>query len=132
MPSLEACRAEIEQHFQFMTRWQSGELDEDAFARQEKVSAPEFKIVGPNGQVIDRDGVISQLYDSKGTMEAPETDIEDVELVKDLGEYALVRYKAVRDGDERSDTIETVLFRDDEDAPGGLVWVDLHETYVES
>lgn len=133
MPSLDVCRTEIEEHFEFLNRWRLGDLDDAAFERQERVSAPEFTVVAATGEVVDRDAVIEGVYDSYGEADDLTHEIRNVELVAAVDDHALVRYQVVIEEDGTTNrAIETALLRSDEEAPNDVVWVDLQETKIDT
>lgn len=128
------CRREIVGlHDQFV-RWFTGTIDRDGFDRIEAALAPEFELVTPDGDRLERDGVLEWLRDSYGREEPGdmEIDIEDVALLETTDTHALARYEEwERTTDGRTGRISTALFRQDPDAPEGVTWVALHETALE-
>ncbi|MFT4932892.1 MAG: hypothetical protein ACI91T_002793, partial [Natronomonas sp.] len=88
----------------------------------------------PTGDRSDRAAVLDWIRESYGR-EAPgafDIEIRNVELVRDLGEYALVRYEEwQRENGDENGRISTVLLREADSAPGGVEWIDLHETALE-
>lgn len=134
MPTLETCRREIEDLHAFFVRWYAGRIDRGEFDRLERALAPEFEMISPTGGRSDRAAVLDWIRESYGR-EAPgdfDIEIRNAELVRDLGEHALVRYEEwqCENGDENG-RISTVLLREADPAPGGVEWIDLHETALE-
>lgn len=134
MPTLETCRREIEDLHAFFVRWYAGRIDREEFDRLERALAPQFEMISPTGDRSDRAAVLDWIRESYGREAPGDFDIEvrNVELVRDLGEYALVRYEEwqCQDGDENG-RISTVLLHEADSAPGGVEWIDLHETALE-
>lgn len=91
-------------------------------------------MVTPAGQRQSRAAVVESVRESGGREEPGAFDIEirNVEIREQAGEYATVRYEEhqVRQS-ERTGRISTVGFRADDAAPGGVVWVDLQETWLD-
>jgi len=139
MPTLEACRREIEGLHAFFVDWYDGVLDDDEFARMEAAIGEDFEMVVPTGAVRDRDAVLAMVREGYGktTHEGFDIEIRAVELVRDLGDAALVRYEewqlSGEEGDEREEDgrVSTVLLREADGTPEGLEWLDLHETSIE-
>ena len=135
MPALATCEAEIETLHAFFVEWYTGTTDVDAIARLERALAPDFEMVTPDGTRLDRDSVIENVRvsyerDEPGTFAI---EIRNVEVVAQLEGHALVRYEEWQETDDgTTGRISTVLFRDAAAAPGGLEWVDLHETWLEA
>ena len=135
MPALATCEAEIETLHAFFVEWYTGTTDDDAIARLERALAPDFEMVTPDGTRLDRDSVIEDVRvsyerDEPGTFAI---EIRNVEVIEQLDGYALVRYEEWQETDDgATGRLSTVLFRDEAAAPGGLEWVDLHETWIEA
>ena len=135
VPALATCKAEIEALHAFFVEWYTGTTDDDAIARLEGALAPDFEMVTPDGTRLDRDSVLENV---RGSYERDEPgtfaiEIRNVEVIAQLEGHALVRYEEWQDVDqETTGRVSTILFRDATAAPGGLEWVDLHETWLEA
>ena len=126
--------AEIEELHEFFVEWYTATIPEDRFDRMERAIAPGFEMVTPDGVRRERSVVLDAVRESYGRDDPGEFDIDirNVELIEDLDEYALVRYEEWQtSGANRTGRVSTVLFREQSDAPGGLQWIDLHETWLE-
>lgn len=134
MPTLSACRDEIESLHAFFVRWYAGTVGRDAFDRMEHALVPGFEMVTPDGVRRDRKAVLDGVYDAYGRDEPGTFDIEirDVGMVREMDGHATVRYEEWQESDEgTTGRLSTALFRETADAPGGLAWLDLHETWIE-
>lgn len=134
MPSLERCRAEIEALHQFFEDWYAGIVDRAGFERMDRALAPEFEMVTPDGERLARSSVISGVRDSydRNEPEAFAIDIRNVVMIAAWAEYTTVRYEEWQhDAGETTGRISTVLFQKAPSAPGDLIWLDLHETWIE-
>ena len=134
MPDRTRCEAEIESLHEFFVDWYAGERDEDDFDRLERALTPGFEMVTPDGVRRDRAAVLEGIRESYGRDEPGAFDIaiRNVELIRRVDDHATVRYEEWQETDgETTGRISTVLFRERPDAPGGLTWVDLHETWLE-
>lgn len=135
MPDRSSCKTEIESLHEFFVEWYAGQRAESEFDRLERALAPGFEMVTPDGERLGRETVLEGIREDHGRDEPGEFDIEvrNVEVVERVEEYATVRYEEWQETDDgTTGRISTVLFREDSAAPGGLAWVDLHETWLES
>ena len=122
-------KAEIEELHDFFERWYDG--DEDDFSRCEAALADGFTIVGPRGDELDRAAIMDLVRNAKGRG-GMKLSTEDHRLVWEDGDVLVTRYIEVHDlGDEQTRRLSTAVFQRDDDAPNGLVWVRVHETWTE-
>ena len=134
MPTLETCRTEIEELHAFFVEWYGGDLEADAFSRMDRAIASGFELVAPDGERLGREATLEWVRGSRGKYagEAFNIEIRDVECIERFDEHALVRYEEWQTlSGEETGRISTALFRDEPDTPGGVVWVDLQETWLE-
>ncbi|MFQ3319136.1 MAG: hypothetical protein ACI8UR_000506 [Natronomonas sp.] len=124
------CEREITGLHSFFADWHRGEADSDDLGRITQALAPEFEMVTPAGNILDRGMVLDGLRETHGTTDEEfDIDIRDVEVLAQFDDHALVRYEEWQTGDEGAEgRISTVLFRSDGQAPEGVVWVALQET----
>lgn len=130
-----ACRAELTGLHEFFVEWFAGSVPREGLSRLERALAPEFEMVTPEGERVDRRVLIDGLAESYGRTEGEpfDIDIREVEAVALLEDHAVVRYEEwqIRP-DGESGRVSTALFRAEDDAPEGVVWVTLQETALES
>ena len=129
-----ACKREIEQLHDFFVGWYEGRLDEGEFERMERAMGEGFEMVTPGGERLGREEVLEMVRAGRDQHGDGNFDIEirNVESVESGPGIRLVRYEEwQRTGEEETGRISTACFRADEDAPGGVVWTDLHETWLE-
>jgi hypothetical protein len=119
-----AVRTEIEELHRFFERWLRG--DEDDFSRCDRALARDFTMVGPGGEVRSRDKLIRGLLDAQGKRSVA-IRIRNFELHQLSANLALARYEEWQ-GDRGR--VSTALFRVREDAPNGVEWVTVHETWL--
>lgn len=132
-PTREACRREIEELHAFFVAWYTGQAE--GFGRMEAAIASGFEMVTPDGDRLDREAVLGMVREGRGTHDPGTFDIEirNVDLLETGDECALVRYEEYQTAPEGGDgRVSTVLFRPDDTAPGGLAWVTVHETWIET
>ena len=126
-----ACRAEIVGLHEFFVAWFDGSVPRRELSRLARALAPEFEMVTTEGERVDHAALVDGLAESYGRTEGEPFDIEvrDVEAVALLEDHAVVRYEEwQRRGDGETGRVSTALFRADDEAPEGVVWVTLQET----
>lgn len=132
-PTRAACRQEIERLHAFFVDWYTGRLDPVAFDRFETALGPGFEMVTPEGECMKRAPVVEMVHE-KGDTHRPGTfdiEIQNVTPVAIETDHALVRYEEhQRTPDGRTARLSTVYFESDDDAPEGLVWRHVHETWL--
>jgi hypothetical protein len=130
-PTLAACRREIKRLHDFFVSYYTGETDDSSPFID--ALAPDFEMVGPDGDVLGRGAVVS-LVEGKARAYGPGTfaiDIRNVVLVESGDGYALVRYEEhQRTPDDDTARLSSAFLRSDAGAPGGLAWKTVHETWL--
>lgn len=136
-PPLAACRREIEGLHAFFVAWYTGQCDD--FSRMERAIGDGFELVTPDGEHLDRAETLAMVREGKerqppGTFEI---DIRNVDVVEQLShpDVAVVRYEEWQTDEtaqERQQTgrISTATFRVDSEAPEGVAWTSVHETWI--
>jgi hypothetical protein len=134
MPSCDTYHREIESLHEFFVDWYTGQVERDAFDRLERALASEFEIVTPEGVRRGYDDVIGGIREDYATHDPGDfkIGIRNVEMRSTVDEHALVRYEEWQGTpDGTTGRLSTVLFAADPDAPGGVVWLDLQETWLD-
>lgn len=132
---------EVRELHEFFESWFRGELDADEFEHPRESLAAEFRMVPPEGNETARDPVLDSIeagYDSAPSERAADEEspfvieVHDVRTLRTLDDHCQMTYEEWqrRDG-EWAGRRSTALFRREESAPNGVVWVDLHETWIE-
>lgn len=132
-PTLDTCRREIEQLHQFFVDWYTGRTQN--FTRMERVIGSEFEMVTPDADVLGRNAVLEMVRDGRDNHDpgAFDIDIRAVTLLDSTETHAVVRYEEWQTSPDGEDgRISTVVFRPDSETPNGLVWVTVHETWLDS
>ena len=130
-----ACRAEIAGLHEFFVEWFTGRADGPSPSRLEDALAPEFEMVTPTGERVDREALADGIAESRGRHagESFDIDVREVETVALLEDHAVVRYEEWQStAVGEAGRVSTALFRAEGAAPEGVVWVTLQETRVES
>jgi hypothetical protein len=101
------------------------------FSRCEVALAADFRMVTPQGRCVERDAVLAGL---RSAYARPDFRIEilDIRPVWEQGEWVLLQYieQQYRDG-RTTRRRSTALFEAFADAPCGVVWRYLHETWMQ-
>jgi len=135
MPTLQDCEQEVRRLHEFFVEWYTGRIGRDAFYRVDDALGADFRMVTPDGTLHERSDVVEMVRSSYGRNDPDEFDIEirNVERRSGFTDHATVRYEEWQTTpDGTSGRISTALLRDDEDTPGGICWLDLHETWLEA
>jgi hypothetical protein len=135
-PTESACRAEIERLHDRFVAWFTGTAEEDAFADIADALGPDFEMVTPAGDRVSREAVLDSIRAQYGRDDPGAFDIEirNVDLRHATDDHATVRYEEWQETDgETTGRVSTVLFRavPESSAPGDLLWLDVHETWLE-
>ncbi len=133
----ERCRAEIVELHAFIERWSNAEepKTDEAFRRFDRVLAPSFVLIDPNGAVIERQPIVDAVRDSHGRWrDSPgKIRIENFRLHQHNDGFALATYEEWHDlGRTAVGRLSSVLFGANADAPNGLDWLHLHEVWLPS
>ncbi len=101
------------------------------FSRCEAALAPDFRMVTPQGTCLEREAVLAGLRSAHAR---PDFRIEilDIRPVWEQGEWVLLQYieQQYRDG-RTTRRRSTALFEAFAEAPCGVVWRYLHETWMQ-
>lgn len=135
MPSHATCRREIESLHEFFVDWYTGQTGEDTYDRVERALASDFEMVTPEGIRSKYRDVVDGIRDGYASHEPGAFDIEirNVETRYSGEDHTLVRYEEWQESETGiTGRLSTALFESDPDAPGGVIWLDLHETWLDS
>lgn len=135
---LEAIKAEIQAVHAFFVDWFTGTIrrDETEFdAALTSRFAPDLVLIPPRGVTLEGDALldgIRQAYDSNSDFRIA---IRNVRIHRVMGEHTLATYEewqrnAKASSPPNNGRVATVLFSRDANAPGGLRWLHVHETWL--
>lgn len=133
MISLEACEREIVDLHDFFHAWLEGSLpDTDAvFARFLTATAPAFTMISPAGMVTDRATTTAWIRDAHGDRPNFRLWTDQHRLCAGGDDWALVTYCEWQESRGiTTSRLTTALLVADADAPLGLSWVHVHETWI--
>lgn len=120
---------EIDQLHEFFEAYFLGE--QTSLERAEAVLAPEFTIVGPHGIESDRAQTIQMLRDGRAHTTDLTITTSDHRLVAQAADLLVATYlehHRLSDGENRR--LSTVVFVPEPDAPNGLLWLRVQETWI--
>ena len=120
--------AEIEAVHDFFDAWFRGELDDAAFDRFADALDDDFHIVGPNGRRMDRSRTLDLVRAGKASGHRAIT-VRNIALLWHHGDVIAMGYE---DWQGERGRLSSAVFRDDRQAPGGLRWMLVHETWLET
>ncbi len=104
---------------------------ESSLTRAEEAFHPEFTFVGPNGETADRAATMGMIRNGHGHTEQVRITTTDHQLHVTTDELLVAsfveRHELSRGENER---LVTVVFAVDDDAPNGVRWLRVHETWL--
>ncbi len=123
---------EIVELHQLFQDWYRGE-DAD-FGRFEQALSPGFIIIMPDARILGREIIVDAVRQQRDTDSKAQLEIRDVQLHQTGKDHAVLTYEEWqgRRGDAMRGRLSSVVFTFDEDAPNGLVWQHVHETWLPS
>lgn len=134
-----AARLEVVQLHRFIEQWSNGALEnrDEVYARFAEALAEDFELVSPDGTVADRQAIVDGFRSAHGRWQDGDgvgrgrIRVEAIELRLLAPPLALLTYEEWHDleGATRG-RLSSVLLRQRADAPGGVEWVHLHETWL--
>ena len=100
------------------------------FSRCERAFSPRLEMVTPDGQLVTRAEIVERLKRAKAR--ELRITIRDIAAVREDAESVLLRYieEQYRDR-ETTRRLSIALFETAKDAPLGVVWRYLQETWIE-
>ena len=128
--------AEVRRLHEVIAGWTTGALpnSDELFGAFSSALGPGFMIINPEGAAEDREAVVSRFRGLYGTRAARDFRIEIHEPAVRLetADLTLVTYHEhwFEGAEERSVILATALFQPELEAPGGLAWRHLHETWL--
>jgi len=128
---IDACRAEIDELHRFFEAWLAG--DDADFARCDGVLGPGFVLVSPNGHLVTRDTLVAQLRAAKGSRPGLSIRVENFDARPIGDDTWLATYEEWQtEAGRKRGRLSTALFRTEPEAPRGVTWLHVHETWLPS
>jgi len=131
-PPTNPVETEIRQLHQFFQDWYRGNLADADFQRFAGVMGEDFEIILPDAAILARQRIIDAVRGQKGSDAQAELWIDNVRVVHQDDAFIIATYEEWqgRAGQPARGRLSTVVFRPDSDAPNGLVWLHVHETWL--
>ncbi|NJN83341.1 MAG: DUF4440 domain-containing protein [Caldilineaceae bacterium] len=130
---IDHCRSEIKQLHRFFEQWFQATIPntDEAFARLPAVIHPSFALISPEGSRTERQALLTWIRNTHGARPSLRLWTEQIEPVYVETDLALLVYHEWQEGEAaRSARISSALFRRAADAPCGVQWVHVHETWL--
>ena len=128
---MEAWHREIVELHEFFEGYFLGDLDADDVGRLEVALAPDFTIVGPGGGESSRAQTVTAIRAGHAHTSQLKISIDDARVVVELPDVVVARYVEHQEhADSITDRLSTVVFSRAPDAPNGLRWRTVHETWL--
>lgn len=131
----ERCEQEVVELHAFFEAWFNGTVEntDESYARLTGVLAEGFVIIGPSGDVKERETLVDALrtsYKPEGT-EPIRIWIEGFRLHHHAGDVAVVTYQEWQQrGAVKRGRLTTAVLRERPGNPNGLEWLHVHETWL--
>jgi hypothetical protein len=126
---------EINQLHQFFQDWFNGELtpSDEIFHRCEKVLAPNFIMVQPDGHIIQHDALLKNLRKAHQSRSDFRIWIENVQIHFSVGNVFLATYQEWQESNgDVSARQSSALFLKSNSTPNGVLWLHVHETRIKA
>jgi hypothetical protein len=122
----------IELH-QYFEDWLAGEapIDAGTFNRLARAIAPDCVIINPDGTSTSGEALLAQMHTASGSRPNWRMWVQDIRLQFQVGDLYIVTYEEWHQrGDETTGRLCTAILQTNSDAPLGLVWRHVHETWL--
>jgi len=130
----EGWRREIQELHRFFEGWLGGDLPEgdEAFRRVALALHPALTFVSPSGRSLDRATLLGGLRDAHGSRPGLRIQVEALRIHLETERCVVATYlERQRQGTDETLRRSTVVFVPDAEAPRGLAWRHVHETWVD-
>ncbi len=128
---MEPWHLEIIELHKFFEAYFLGTIDADDVGRLEVALAPDFTIVGPGGGESSRDQTVAAIRGAHAHTSQLRISITDARLLVEWPDLLVARYVEHQElADAVTDRVSTVVFSRAADAPNGLGWRTVHETWL--
>lgn len=100
--------------------------------RLEAAFADDFTFVGPDAVPVDRATIMAAIDGGQGQSPTFEIETVDHTLVFEDGNTLVAEYVEVQTAEGKSNRrLSTVIFAHSTEAPNGLLWRRVHETWID-
>lgn len=128
------CEDEVVELHRFFQAWYRGEIDPggEGFSRFSDVLSESFHLISPDGRLVSRSEILAAVRAAHGS-KPPAFEIRTGEVHFRIGSrrVGVVTYEEWHEGGgEGRGRVSTAVFQDRADAPNGVEWVHVHETWL--
>ncbi len=132
----DACKKEVIELHQFFEDWNQGKLakTEDQFRRFSGAVAKDFEIISPGGGSMSTTEILGRVREGHGSSRGTDFRIWiESYRSRPIGDgILLVTYEEWQSqGGKDIGRISTAVFRRESRAPNGVVWLHVHETWLQ-
>ena len=121
-------QAEIEELHELFEAYFLG--TENSLDRVEAALAPDFTVVGPHGVTSSRADTMQALRAGHGHTDSLEITVTELSLLVETADTLVAQYVENHAlADRTNHRVSTVVFTNDDNAPNGLLWRRVHETW---
>lgn len=131
---LEQCKAEICESHDFFQAWFSGMLanTDTNFARFADVMAEGFAIISPAGNLSERPALLTGLRAAHQRQPGIRIWTQNHQLRHQVGDLTLLTYEEWQESAAGTTArLSTVLFQAQAGSPNGVMWLYVHETWLQ-
>ena len=128
---MEAWHREIVELHEFFQGYFLGTIDADDVGRLEAALAADFTIVGPGGGVTARADTVAAVRGGHASATQLRITVIGAQLLVDGPDVVVARYEEHHESaNGATGRLSTVVFTRESDAPNGLRWRTVHETWL--
>lgn len=104
---------------------------EEQLDRLEEALEKRFTFVTTSGQVLAREAIVGAVRESHGARPGLRIRLREPRLVHSCKHHVVATYQEWQEAEgERTGRTSTVVLERKEEAPNGLVWIHVHETWI--
>lgn len=132
MDLIASARTEVDLRHEFFVAWFSGQAEPSAMEHSATAFAPDFQMIPPSGSLLQRAEVLTMLNDARSSR-GPDFTITVTHIAARLvgPDLALLVYDEEQTmAGKVTRRRSSALFGPDAQAPQGVVWHHLQETWI--
>lgn len=120
---------EITELHQFFQDYFTGNIPSEAVSRFDETLADGFTLIDSSGRITEYDAIKQIIRQLHGQRKGLRVWVENIVLRHETDELVIATYEEWQATGEKTTRRESsVVFRKDESAPNGLLWLHVHES----